>query len=115
MQLPKSNADIDQLFVNEDFVIQTCLQMAKDLTGLVSQPPAFDLDLDENALEQITAILTPVLLKMSAQNLQQFIYKVDIKEEEFLHAMALEDDCHQLAHVVIKREAQKVYLRAQFQ
>jgi hypothetical protein len=114
VNIPQSKNDVSSLFEKEQFVIDTCQQISKDLAGLTEFPPEFDVDMDNDVLNQIIQQLAVCLLKVSAQNLQQFIYRVDMKEADFHRSLAQEDDCQELAFMVVRREAQKVYLRAKF-
>ena len=114
LKIPQTTLDLKNCFENEGFVIDTCKQMSKDLVGLVNDRVDFDIDLNENVLNQITTTLIQVLNQMPNQNLQQFIYKVDLKEADFLKLIGDENKKEELAFKIIKREAQKIYLRRYF-
>ena len=108
MELPQNRGDIELHFSDEKFVIDTCSQINKDLTGLTEFPPKFDIDLENDVMYQVILQLAESLKRMSQTNLQQFIYRVELKERDFYKALAQEDDCQELAFCVLRREAQKV-------
>jgi hypothetical protein len=112
--LPQNKQDIVGYFSQEQFVIDTCSQINKDLNGLTQLFPEFDIDMEGDVLAQVTRQLANCLKEMSSANLQQYIYRVDMKEADFHHALTQEDDCQELAYFVVRREAQKVYLRRKF-
>ena len=114
MELPQSKNELEKFLNTEEFIIQTCQQIAKDLAGLISFTPDFNIDLDGDVLIELSDKMAGIFTDMSSQNLQQFIYKVDIKESDYLQAMALQDEYQSLAYLTVKREAQKVFLRAHF-
>ncbi|MEZ4923499.1 MAG: hypothetical protein R2780_10035 [Crocinitomicaceae bacterium] len=112
--IPHERNNIDQFFSKEKFVLDTCQQINKDLAGLVQFEPNISVDIDENVLDQLVNILKDILLQMDSAKIQQFIYKVDLKESAFIRAVSQEDDFQNLALLIIEREAQKVYLRHKF-
>lgn len=112
--LPQNKQDITSYFSQEQFVIDTCMQINKDLTGLTEFTPLFEIDMDGDVLMQVINELASCLKEMSGINLQQYIYRVDMKESDFHKALSQEDDCQELAYFVVRREAQKVYLRRKF-
>ncbi|MBD3639291.1 MAG: hypothetical protein HUJ25_18180 [Crocinitomicaceae bacterium] len=114
MELPNHKDDLMTFFDKEEFVVACCEQIRKDLLGLTNNPPQFDIHLDEDVLDQLTAQLAVTLTTMSSQQLQQFIYKVDLPEKQYLQAITKQDDMNELSYFVIRREAQKVYLRRKF-
>lgn len=112
--IPHERNNIDQFFSKEKFVLDTCLQINKDLSGLVQYEPDIQVDLDNNILDQLVNILKDILLQMDSAKIQQFIYKVDLKESTFIRSVSEDDDFQNLAFLIIEREAQKVYLRHKF-
>lgn len=114
MELPQSKNELEIFLNTEEFIIQTCQQIAKDLVGLISFTPNLDIDLDGDVLRELSDKMAHIFSEMSSQNLQQFIYKVDIKESAYLQAMAQDDKYQNLAFLAVRREAQKVFLRAHF-
>lgn len=114
MQEPQNRQELESFFDKEDFIIKTVQQITKDLVGLEGAEVDFNIILEQDVLLQLNVQLAAVLLEMSSRNLQQFIYRVDLKESEYLQAVSKEDDFQELAFRIIRREAQKVYLRAKF-
>ena len=114
MDILKTDGDLVSFFDREEFVQKTVEQINKDLTGLEASEVNFNIDFEEDVLGQLIGQLAFVLLKMDSRNIQQFIYRVDIKESQYLHAVSKEDDFQELAFLIVRREAQKVYLRAKF-
>lgn len=103
---------MQQYFQKEAFVHSTCQQILKDIAGL--SPADFNLEIDvkDQALEQIMHQLRSVLNRMNSQQIQQFIYRVDLKESLYVQALSNEDELSTLTFLIIRREAQKVYLRS---
>ena len=98
---------------SQDFVRKTIEQIEKDfrMCGIDFQ----FISKDEN--EVIVELVLTVQLaieRLSATELQQFIYIIDLKENDFLNAVILEDNGLQLAQRIVYREAYKVYLKAKF-
>lgn len=114
MQLPEKRNELALSFYNEEFVLKTLEQINKDLSGLESAEVVFNIDFERDVLEQLIDQLATILLKMNNRNIQQFIYRVDLKESDFLKSVSKEDDFQELAFLIIRREAQKVYLRSKF-
>lgn len=112
--LPFTSLDLRVYFSKEDFVIKTCQQINKDMVGLIQNHVEFDVDMQADVLEQLVRTLACNMKKMSDINLRQFIYKVDIKEQEFESNMNRQLGIEDLAFKVIRREAQKIYLRIKF-
>ena len=108
------NFDLETFFSKEEFILQTAHQISKDLAGLTANAPNWNVDLDAPALKQMSTQLQPILKDLEGDFLQQFIYKVDLKEQDFIRGLDARDDFELLSILIIKREAQKVYLRQQF-
>lgn len=99
-------------FSIDDFALKTVNQINKDLNGLSTAVVIFTNSNDN--LTNIIKQLYPIIDKLIKNNqLQQFIYQVDLPEKqwlEFLNQQNVEFLCQQ----IIIREAQKVYLREVF-
>ncbi|PWL32407.1 MAG: hypothetical protein DCO96_02370 [Fluviicola sp. XM-24bin1] len=102
-------------FQNADFVLKTQEQIAKDFERLGYETPkslrekAFSYD----ELVDIVADLLIDVVKLGESQTLQLLYTIDIPQSKFL---ALTTDLHFVtkgAELIIKREAQKVYLRSQ--
>ena len=112
MKLPQSKQELTVFFDQESFVLKTVEQINKDLAGLALSSVDFSIDFELEVLPQLTLQLAAEIKKMTGRSIQQFIYKVDIKESEYLNTLSKEDDFQELALLVIRREAQKVYLKS---
>lgn len=114
MKLINTETEIASFFDKYEFVQNTLKQINKDLIGLSSK--IMDLERRyENAsqLSQTTEQLVDVLTNMNNDALRQFIYKVDIPEKTFQSALA-ENNYEALAYFIIRREAQKVFIREHY-
>ncbi len=103
-------------FQNTDFVLKTQTQIAKDFERL-------GYDIPENLknkvlsyddlVDTVAEMLMDVVQLGESQTLQ-LLYTIDIPQSKFL---ALTTDLHFVtkgAELIIKREAQKVFLRSKF-
>ena len=114
IRIPQTTIDLKNCFTEEEFVVKTCQQINKDLVGLVDNPEQFNIDLDGDVLGQMTITVERIIKGISTHNLQQFMYKVDLNESTFLNLLGDKNATDELAFLIIKREAQKIYLRKQF-
>lgn len=111
--LIKSEIEIRNFLEADEFVQATIVQINKDLGGISEQSMVFD-GASANQLEALREQMKHILT--SVQNLEriaQFIYRVDLNEHDFRNALQNEN-WHDLAFLVICREAQKVFLRHHF-
>lgn len=108
--------ELENQFNQREFVLKTIEQINKDLNGISTQILSIEL-IDKNSvynkiLNELQQIISSIVNKNPSM-LPQFIYRVDIKESEFM--AALNDSTHQnLAEKILIREAQKVFLRMKF-
>lgn len=110
-ELIRTETEIRAFFDSKSFVEKTCLQINKDLQGIASVEVAID---SENILDQLIAKLALIFIEISSfEILGQFIYRVDLKESEFRDNLQ-KSDWETLAYLVVRREAQKVFLRQHF-
>jgi hypothetical protein len=109
-KLPNSVKEIDTFFDKDEFVEKTRQQIEKDLSGLFHFRPSVQSD----PLTTFTNELLLILEQLSPAELQQFCYRIDLSEHllQALHQNSI--DKSELAFQIIKREAQKVFLRTQF-
>lgn len=103
-------------FTIPDFVLNTQKQIAKDfaLSG-VFFADSFEsntLDYVEIALEVEQKLLE--LMKLGETQLLQLLYQIDVPQQDFLNIVQENDFANQLADIIIRREAYKVYLRSKF-
>lgn len=109
-------SELQSYFDNEDFVLKTQQQIAKDFAK-------FNLIFSENfelvahSKEEIESQMEPLLvdlMKEGETRLLQLLYTIDLSEKQFL---ALTTDPHfipKLAEKILFREAYKVFLRSKF-
>ncbi|MFT5820772.1 MAG: hypothetical protein ACI8ZM_002019 [Crocinitomix sp.] len=97
-----------------EFAAQTCVQINKDLQGVSLATVSLTNIKEPTILEDLMHQLIPILNELVAQSkLSQFIYLVDLNEVDFKKSLQHEN-FSDLAYLVIKREAQKVYLKNKF-
>ena len=113
-KLPVTSLEIKDCFSNEEFVIKTCQQIDKDLVGLLDSHLEFKIDFQGDVLEQIVRTLAANLKELNSQNLLQFMYNVDLKEQELVSNLNRKMGLEDLAFKVIRREAQKIFLRIKY-
>jgi len=107
--------EIISFFNQADFVLQTILQINKDLNGLSLQV-IIPETIDKNSIYDDLRSKLQIIIKNLSQNnssLAQFIYQVDLKESEFIDSLN-DSTLSILAEKVLIREAQKVFLRMKF-
>ncbi len=95
-------------------MLLTIQQIHKDLAGLVTLKSEVLLDFELDIYPQLEDHLKELLKELNDSELQQFVYKVDLKEHDFLNALSAQDDFEKLSFLIIQREAQKVYLKSQY-
>ena len=105
--------EINDLFTNKEFIENTISQLIKDFNRC-----GLEVDFGLNAIlpikEELTNKIASRLIQLSATELQQFIYTVDIQENKFLNAITMNDDFKTLANEILKREALKVFIRSNY-
>jgi len=110
----KIKKDLVHYFDSEDFVSKTIVQINKDLGGVSEVFVESKTDTGEKALTQLIAQLINVLERFeNYEKLMQFIYRVDLNESDFYVALE-KGEWEVLTFLIIRREAQKVYLRQKF-
>jgi hypothetical protein len=104
---------INESLTNFDFIEKTITQLIKDFNR-----SGLEVDFELNAIlpinEELTNQIALILIKLSATDLQQFIYTVDLQEKKFLNAVTINDDFKTLANEILKREALKVFIRSNY-
>ena len=105
--------ELNDFFDNKEFVENTISQLIKDFNRC-----GWEIDFELNALlpikEDLTDQIASRLIRLSATELQQFIYTVDVQENKFLKTVTMNDDFKTLANEILKREAFKVFIRSNF-
>jgi hypothetical protein len=101
-------------FQISDFVEKTVFQINKDLNGLINETLIIDFENSENKLVDLISELIPLLIKLvQISHLQQYIYKVDLNEKQWVRFVRTQD-LKKLSEQIIIREAQKVYIKEMF-
>ncbi len=116
--MEKQSNDMEQLQLLENnspaFAIQTCAQINKDLQGVSLTTVSLNNIKEPTILEHLMHQLLPILNQLAEQSkLSQFIYLVDLNEDDFKKSLQ-QQGFSELSYLVIKREAQKVYLKNKF-
>jgi len=104
---------INESLTNFDFVEKTMAQISKDFNrcGIVFE---FQLQSNSPLKEQVVSEIRNTIVKFSSTEIQQFIYTIDLNENDFLKAVTMNDDFKTLANEILKREALKVFIRCNY-
>ena len=103
-------------FDNEDFVLKTQEQIAKDFAKFNL---FFSENFETNALtkEEIEQQIGPLIIDLMREGetrLLQLLYTIDLSEKEFLAITTDPDFIQKLSEKILFREAYKVFLRKTF-
>ena len=115
--LIKTEDEINAFISEEDFVERTCQQIIKDFSTVY--PKEIEFQFVENGtllnqlIEQISFLLEDIS-KMGTGTVLQLMYTIDIPENQYYNSLGFDDSTQKLAFIIIRREAQKVYLRNKF-
>ena len=107
---------LEQQLKSADFVLLTQRQLEKDFSA-VGFP--FDAPFEQEA-HSTTFILKEIqhqlqqIEKQSSSTFHQLLYQIDVPENMYIEALSSEDPMKQLAEIILRREAYKVYLRSRF-
>lgn len=97
-----------------DFVLKTQQQIAKDFERsgeLMEGRLLNETQSLEDLIDLVGEILSKVLKKGERSTLQ-LLYQIDIPQAQFLRLTTDENFLQKVSLLIIKREAQKVYLRS---
>jgi hypothetical protein len=105
---------INESLTNFDFVEKTMAQISKDFNrcGIDFE---FQLQSDLLLKEQVVTEIRNAIVKLSSTELQQFIYTIDLNENDFLKAVTMNDDLLTLSEKILQREALKVFIKINYQ
>ena len=105
---------INESLTNFDFVEKTMAQISKDFNRCGID---FEFQLQSNLplKEQVVSEIRNAIVKLSSTELQQFIYTIDLNENDFLKAVTMNDDLLTLSEKILQREALKVFIKINFQ
>lgn len=112
--LIKTEQELKTEFEIPGFVEKTIAQLNKDLIGLTELTLApinlNNQDLLEDLIQKLSEIIETIATN---GQLAQFLYRVDLSENEANNS-SHSGDWNLLAFYIIRREAQKIYLRNKF-
>ena len=99
-----------------DFILKTQQQIHKDFSvqGLTVNDILLDKELDYEAIFSIVTDALSAVMRLGERQLLQLNYQIDIPQSQFLEAITEENPIEELAALIIRREAYKVYLRTKF-
>ena len=105
--------ELNDFFENKEFIENTISQLIKDFNRC-----GLEVDFELNAIlpikKELINQIASRLIRLSATELQQLIYTVDLQENKFLNAVTMNDDFKTLANEILKREALKVFIRSNY-
>jgi hypothetical protein len=116
MQNLVDNKQLSTFLGNEEFILKTQQQIAKDFAK-------FNLFFEESfereshSKEEIEHLIAPLivdLMKQGETRLLQLLYTIDLSEKEFLHITTDPNFIQLLSEKILFREAYKIFLRAKF-
>jgi len=112
-------ATYDQLnsyFQNQQFVLKTQQQIAKDFAKFnLYFSDSFEIEpISKDEIERLIGQLLVDLMKQGETRLLQLLYTIDLSEKEFLHITTDPNFIQLLSEKILYREAYKVYLRTKF-
>jgi hypothetical protein len=109
-------SELQPYFNNEDFVIKTQQQIAKDFAKFnLYFPENFEnVALSKEQIESLIAENIADLMKEGETRLLQLLYTIDLSEKQFLALTTQADFLIELSKKVLFREAYKVFLRSKF-
>ncbi len=111
--LIKSETEIGNFLRTDEFVQATIAQTNKDLIGVSERLLVFD-ETATNQLDSLRDQLMQIVVAMqNPERIAQFIYRVDLVESDFRNALK-DENWYDLAFLILRREAQKVFLRHHF-
>ena len=107
---------VDKALQSKDFVLATQRQLIKDFASANTLFPdnfnSIPYEVNQLIIE-ISARLKSIE-NLSSSYLSQLLYRIDIPESALPDLMDSDDFYTNLAQLVLKREAYKVFLRSQF-
>lgn len=111
-----SYSELQSYFNNEDFVLKTQRQIAKDFAKFnLFFEESFEIE--SHSKEEIEHLIAPLivdLMKQGETRLLQLLYTIDLSEKEFLHITTDPNFIQLLSEKILFREAYKIFLRAKF-
>ncbi|WP_066757364.1 hypothetical protein [Crocinitomix algicola] len=110
--LIQTRLEIQRALNKEKFRRDTVAQINKDLNETGSL--FIEIDKSDLVLDNLINELSIYIARLAAsEKLSQFIYRVDLREDDYKENL-ISQNWTELAFLVIRREAQKVYMRNHF-
>lgn len=116
MQNLIDNKQLSTFLGNEEFILKTQRQIAKDFAKFnLFFEESFEIEShSKEEIEQLIAPLIVDLMKQGETRLLQLLYTIDLSEKEFLHITTDPNFIQLLSEKILYREAYKIFLRAKF-
>jgi hypothetical protein len=116
MDALKNTFDLQNQFNNEEFVLKTQQQIAKDFAKFnMFFPESFEnTPFSKEEIELWIADHLTEIMKYGETRLLQVLYTIDISEKQFLSLSQDKQFIQLLSEKILEREALKVYLRSKF-
>jgi hypothetical protein len=104
-------------FDQAEFVENTKSQIVKDFSRLQIECDSVLVEKAKTHDEFVQLISNALLevMELGESQLLQLLYLIDLPEEKFLSLLGKPELLQTLAYEILKREAQKVYLRTKYQ
>jgi hypothetical protein len=101
---------------NTDFVLKTQTQIAKDFErlGYAAHPALLSHQMSLDELQYKVAEMLGKVIQLGETQTLQLLYIIDIPQSVFLEISSKPNFLTEASHLIIRREAQKVYLRSLF-
>ena len=116
MQNQIDNNQLSTFLGDEDFILKTQQQIAKDFSTFnLLFEESFQIEShSKEEIERLIALLIVDLMKQGETRLLQLLYTIDLSEKEFLHITTDPNFIQLLSEKILFREAYKVFLREKF-
>lgn len=97
-----------------DFILKTQAQIAKDFdrSGHDVAKILYEQTHDLDELTEIVSLMLDAVLKKGEQTTLQLLYQIDVPQGKFLQLTTDPEFLKKASLLIIRREAQKVYLRS---
>ncbi len=116
MQNLIDNNQLSTFFGDEDFILKTQQQIAKDFStfNLLFPKDFQNLVYSKESIESLIGEQLAEIMKEGETRLLQLLYTIDISEKQFLEITSETNFIQLLAEKILFREAYKVFLRAKY-
>ena len=116
MQNLIDNNQLSTFLGDEDFILKTQQQIAKDFStfNLLFPEDFQNLVYSKESIERLIGEQLAEIMKEGETRLLQLLYTIDISEKQFLEITSETNFIQLLAEKILFREAYKVFLRAKY-